>query len=82
MAAGNYEERNIESEKRYNFASLLWVRCVECRALNGLKKGASCKKERSTSVRCEHKDSRCYDAFRVMSYWNAEIYGKLRGATS
>ena len=33
--------RNTESEKRYGFASLLWVSCVECGALNSIKTSKS-----------------------------------------
>ena len=33
--------RNIESEKRYGFASLFWVRCVKCGALNNTKTSKS-----------------------------------------
>ena len=43
--------RNTESEKRYGFASLLWVSCVKCGALNSIKASKSHRnKERSTSV--------------------------------
>ena len=76
--------RNTESEKRYSFASLFLVRYVECGALNSIKtrKSQSCKEERITSLQCKHKGSRSYDTFRIISYWNAEIYGKLRGTIS
>ena len=33
--------RNTESEKRYGFASLLWVRCVECGAFNSINTSKS-----------------------------------------
>ena len=59
--------RNTESEKRYGFASLLWVRCVECGALNSIKTSTSHNvKKKSTSVQCKHKGSRRYDTFRII----------------
>ena len=63
----------------YGFACLLWVRCEERDILNNIKKQVSCKsckKERSTRVPCERKGRRSYDTFRIISYWNAEIYDK------
>ena len=43
--------RNTESEKKYGFASLLWVSCVKCGALNSINTSKSHRnKERSTSV--------------------------------
>ena len=59
--------RNTESEKSYGFASLLWVRCVECGALNSIKTSTSHNvKKKSTSVQCKHKGSRRYDTFRII----------------
>ena len=70
---------NIENKITYGFASLLWGRCMEFGTSNN--KVSSCEKEGSTSVRCKHKGSRSYDVFRIISYWNVEIYGKPRVAT-
>ena len=39
-------------------------------------------KKRSTSVLCEHKGSRSYNTFNIISYWNTEIYGKHIVTTS